>query len=317
MRRAVAVDLGGTNLRAAALDQDGHLTERRHVSSDAAGGPEAVIARIAELVSEVAGAAGLSADAPVGVAAPGPLNPETGIVHYTPNLENWRDVPLGPKLEVLTGRRVHLGNDGNCAVLGEAWFGAAAGARDVVYLALGTGVGAGIISGGRLLTGRYGLGAELGHVVVALDGPRCTCGSVGCLEAFVGGWAVAREGRLVAETADGSAIRELAQGEPIMPSVIAAAADAGDPAARAILSRAGRALGAAIGGFVNTFNPELVVIGGGLATLGESLLRPAREAIPTYSFPATRDAARIVSSALGSDTGLFGAGALALASGDV
>lgn len=317
MGRVVAVDLGGTNLRAAVVSEEGSLAERRHVGSDAAGGPEAVIQAIADLVNEVASAAGIPADAAVGVAAPGPLNPETGVVHYTPNLEGWHDVPLGPRLASLTGRPVYLGNDGNCAVLGETWFGSAKGASDVVYLALGTGVGAGIISGGRLVTGKSGLGAELGHVVVALDGPRCTCGNIGCLEAFVGGWAITREAGLVARTGDGDAIRQHANGESLTPTVVARAADAGDPAARAILARAGRALGAAIGGFINTFNPELMVIGGGVATLGESLLVATRETIPMYSFPAPRATARLVSSALGADTGLLGAAALALANGDV
>lgn len=317
MGRVVAVDLGGTNLRAAAIGEDGTLVERRHVASDAAGGPDPVIERIADLVHEVASAANVARDAPVGVAAPGPLNPETGVVHYTPNLEGWRDVPLGPKLARVTGRSVYLGNDGNCAVLGEAWCGAAKGATDVVYLALGTGVGAGIISGGRLITGKEGLGAELGHVVVALDGPRCTCGNIGCLESFVAGWAIAREAALVARTDDGVALREHANEQPWTATVVAHAADAGDPAARAILVRAGRALGAAIGGFINIFNPELVVIGGGVATLGESLLGAARETIPMYSFPAPRSHAQLVHSALGADTGLFGAGALALARGDV
>ena len=310
--RVLAVDLGGTNLRAAVVSAEGALTARRHLPTASEDGPDAVIGRMVELLAAVAAEGGVPPDAPVGVAAPGPLNPRTGVVYFTPNLPRWRDVPLGDLLREGTGRPVEIANDGNCAVLGETRFGVAKGARDVVYLALGTGVGGGVVSAGRLIDGTRGLGAELGHVTVALDGPRCTCGGIGCLEAFASGWAIAREARLVATTADGEAINREAAGDAISAGAVAAAARGGDPAAQAILARAGRALGAAIGAFVNTFNPELVVIGGGVAALGDLLLDPARAAIPSHCFPALRACVRLVPSSLGEDTGLFGAAALAL-----
>jgi glucokinase len=226
------------------------------------------------------------------------------------------DFRLGEELGRRLTRAVRFGNDGNCAALGEARFGVGAGAQNLVYLALGTGVGGGVIAGGRLIEGAGGFGGELGHVVVALDGPRCTCGSVGCLEAFVGGWAIAREAALVAATADGAAIRAAAGDGAITASAVAAAAAAGDAAAGAILERAGRALGAAIGGFVNAFNPELVVLGGGItAALGEGLLEPARRSLPSHAFPRQRAAMRLETSTLGDDTALLGAAALALAAG--
>jgi len=253
----------------------------------------------------------LPAEAPAGVAAPGPIDPRTGVVFFTPNLPGWRGFPLGETLRARTGRPVCFGNDGNCAALGEARFGVGAGARDLVYLALGTGVGGGVIANGRLVEGVGGLGGELGHVVVALDGPRCTCGAIGCLEAFAAGWAIARDAGMVATTADGAAIRHAAGEKPINATAVAAAAAGGDPAAVAILERAGRALGAAIGAFVNIFNPELVVIGGGVATLGDALLDLARRAIPDHAFAAQRGAMRLERSALGDDTALYGAAALA------
>jgi glucokinase len=315
-RRVLAVDLGGTNIRAAVVDRDGTLTHRRGIPTDAAAGPDAVLDRMAELLREIGEAAGVSADAPVGIASPGPLNPSTGVVYFTPNLPGWRDVPLGKRLASGLGRRIYVANDGNCAALGEIAFGAAQGVGDLVYLALGTGVGGGVVSGRRLIDGVRGLGAELGHCVVAMDGPRCTCGSVGCLEAFASGWAIAREGQLVATTEDGRAIREAASGGPITASIIARAAETGDGAAKAILDRAGRALGAAIGAFVNIFNPELVVIGGGVAVLGEHLLAPARAAMLSHSFLASRQDVRFALSSLGDDTGLYGAAALALSGGE-
>jgi glucokinase len=315
MRRVLAVDLGGTNIRAAVVAEDGRLSHRRGIPTGAAEGPDVVIARIVDLVREVADAAGVPGEAPVGIASPGPLEPRTGVVLFTPNLPGWRDVPLGERVAAGVGRDVYVANDGNCAALGEVAFGAAKGVTDLVYLALGTGVGGGVISGGRLIDGVRGLGAELGHAVVALDGPRCTCGSVGCLEAFASGWAISREGRLVASTEDGRAIREAAGGGPITATVIAGAAEDGDAAARAILDRAGWALGAAIGAFVNIFNPELVVIGGGVATCGDHLLAPARRALASYAFLANREDVRWAMSALGDDTGLYGAAALAISGG--
>jgi len=311
-RSVLAVDLGGTNIRVAVVSTSGALTHRRAIATDAKDGHPSVIRRMTGLINEVAGDAGLPPMTPVGVASPGPLDPHTGVVLFTPNLPGWRDVPLGPSLSDGAGRHVSVANDGNCAVLGEMRFGAARGATNIVYLALGTGVGGGVVSNGQLVDGVRGFGAELGHTVVALDGPRCTCGGIGCLEAFVAGWAIGREGELVATTADGEAILAAAGDGPVTAGAVAAAAKAGDRAAVAILERAGHALGAAIGSFVNTFNPEIVVIGGGVAAIGDLLLKPARRAIPQYSFVANRSCMRIVRSSLGDDTALFGAAALAL-----
>lgn len=312
--RVLAVDLGGTNIRVAVVSSEGELTHRRAVPTDSKEGHVAVIQRMVDLINTVAREASLGPDNPVGVASPGPLDPNTGIVLFTPNLPGWRDVALGPLLAEGTGRTVSVANDGNCAALGEMRFGSGKGARNLVYLALGTGVGGGVISDGRLVDGIRGFGAELGHSVVALDGPRCTCGGIGCLESYVAGWAIGREGELVATTADGEAILEAAGGGSITAGAVAKAAERGDPAATAILERAGSALGAAIGSFVNIFNPEVVVIGGGVAAIGDLLLEPARRAIPNYSFVANRSCMRIALSSLGDDTALFGAAALALGS---
>ena len=311
-RRVLAVDLGGTNIRVAVVSTDGELTHRRAIPTDSKDGHRMVIKRTIDLINDVADAAGLGRDSPVGVASPGPLDPNTGIVLFTPNLPGWRDVPLGPHLAEGTGRHVSVANDGNCAALGEMRFGSGQGATNLVYLALGTGVGGGVISHGQLVDGIRGFGAELGHSVVALDGPRCTCGGIGCLESFVAGWAIGREGELVATTADGEAILAAAGTGPVTAGAVATAAQGGDPAAIAILARAGHALGAAIGAFVNIFNPEVVVIGGGVAAIGDLLLEPARRAIPSYAFVANRSCMQIALSSLGDDTALFGAAALAL-----
>jgi len=276
-------------------------------------GPTAVIDGMAELINCTSDAAGLGGDVSIGVASPGPLNPRTGTVLCTPNLPGWRHIPLVDHLQERTRRTVYLANDGNCGALGEVRFGSAKGVQDLIYLALGTGVGGGIVSGGVLINGVRGLGAEVGHVGVSMNGPRCTCGSVGCLEAFVGGWAIQCEAEAVATTADGKLMRDLAKDGPIHAGIVARAADAGDSAATLILDRAGHALGAAMGAFINIFNPRMIVIGGGVAAIGEHLVGPARQVLPMYCFVDMRAVLTIAYSSLGNDTGLFGAAALALA----
>lgn len=308
----LAVDLGGTNLRVAAVARDGSITCRMSVSTDAKAGPEVVAEHIGALLTEVAAEVELPATAAAGVAVPGPIDPRTGIVAFTPNLAGWRNFPLGDRLLALTGRPIALGNDGNCAALGEFRFGVGTESSNLLYLALGTGVGAGVISEGRLIEGTGGLAGELGHVVVSLDGPRCTCGSIGCLETFASGWAIARDANLVAATAEGAGIRRAAAGKRLNASVVADAARDGDAAAIEILARVGRALGAAIGSFINIFNPEMVVIGGGLASLGDLLMEPTRRAIVNHSFYAQRTRAKLAMSILGDDTALCGAAALAM-----
>jgi len=310
-RHVIAVDLGGTNIRAAIVSESGELRFRLAIPTDAERGPRAVIERIGQLVQSIATEADLPGDVPVGVASPGPLNPRTGIVHYTPNLPGWRDVPLVERLSGLTSRRVAIANDGNCAALGEVHFGSAKGVNNLVYLALGTGIGGGVISEGVLIDGKNGLGAEVGHTLVALDGPRCSCGSVGCLESFVSGWAIKREAEAVATTADGDKLRELAGDGEIHAGIVAQAARMGDVAATLILERAGRALGAAMGSFVNMFDPEMIVIGGGVAVIGDVLVEVAKRVMPSYCFVDMRRGMTVAYSSLGGDTGMYGAAALA------
>lgn len=310
-QHVIAVDLGGTNIRVAAISGAGEMKHRTQAATRSEEGPEAVIRRIGTLIEQVSKVVGQDGDLSVGVASPGPLNPRTGVVHYTPNLPGWRDVPFVDLLTTQIGRRVTLANDGNCAALGEARFGSAHGVENLVYLALGTGIGGGIISEGVLIDGKNGLGAEVGHITIALDGPRCTCGSIGCLEAFASGWAIQRDAEAVATTADGDRMRELAGEGEIHAGVVAKAAQEGDRAAQMILERAGRALGAAMGSFINLFNPEMIVIGGGVAALGDLLMEPARRAMPTHSFIDMRQDVELTYSSLGHDTGLFGAAALA------
>jgi glucokinase len=309
--KTLAFDLGGTNLRCAIVTSDGEIQNEERALTEGERGVDVVIEHMAELIEQVASRDDLASDVPVGVAAPGPLDPNTGIVRFSPNLAGWKDVPLRSRLEELTGRTVHLGNDANSAALGEFYFGSARDAQHLVYIALGTGVGGGVISDGKLIDGVNGLGGELGHTCVNLDGPRCSCGASGCVEAYCSGWAIARDGQALVRAGRGSAIRAAADNpDDIDARAVSEAAERGDEGALLILERAGHALGAALASFANVFNPEMIVIGGGLASIGDPLLGPAERAFHAYALPAISETVTITESSLGTRTGIFGAAAI-------
>lgn len=309
---ALAVDLGGTNLRCSVIDRQGNVHFAINQSTGADEGPSAVIQRIERILKTAVEDQDLSPDVAIGVAAPGPLDTKTGVVRYTPNLVGWHDVPLRSELERRTGRQVILSNDANAAALGEYYFGAARDVDNMVFVAIGTGFGGGVIAEGQLIDGRRGMGGELGHTTVSLTGPRCSCGSVGCIESFCSGWAIARDGEALVRSGRGDAIRRAAGDGPVDAEAVAAAARAGDEAAHHIITSAGQALGAALANFTNIFNPDMIVIGGGIAQIGDLLLDPARESLRTYALSDLLEELEIVPSALGTKTGIFGAAALVL-----
>jgi glucokinase len=307
---ALGIDLGGTNLRSAAVTASGEIVYETHRPTFAAEGADSVIDRIALAIREAADMAGVGPDVPVGVAAPGPLDPRTGIVYFAPNLPGWRDVQLRDRLVELTRRPVLLGNDANAAALGEFIFGAGKNSQNMIYVGIGTGVGGGVISEGRLIDGARGMGGELGHVSVDLDGPRCTCGSSGCIEAFCSAWSITHEAKLLVSSGRGEAILAAAVDGKIGPRAVGAAAANGDPAALALLNRAGTALGAGLANFINIFNTEIIVLGGGVSEIGEPLLNPVRRAIETFAMPVMREGVELVPSSLGLKTGIYGSAAL-------
>ncbi|HBY46364.1 MAG TPA: transcriptional regulator [Chloroflexi bacterium] len=310
-RLALAVDLGGTNLRVAVVDDTGVIQDEAQQPTDAAEGPQAIVERIGESVNEMASKAQIPTDVPIGVASPGPLDPRTGIVYFSPNLAGWTNVPISEWLRAKTGRNVLLSNDANAAALGEVFFGAGRGVRNLIYVGLGTGVGGGVYSEGLLIDGARGMGGELGHVTVDLNGPRCTCGSAGCIEAYCSAWALTRDAHELIASGRGAAILKAAGSDADAgPKAIGEAARQGDPAAIALLDRAGRALGAGLANFVNIFNPEIIALGGGVAQIGDLLIDPAKRALDAFSMPIIRDSVRFVPSELGVKTGIYGAAAL-------
>ena len=304
----VTVDLGGTLIRAAAYTRAGEQVARIEKTTPAAGDSILLLAAIKDAIREVWQENVLA----VGIGAPGPLNSQAGIILQAPNLPGLNNFPLARELSSIFDCSVYLGNDANLAALAEWRFGAGRGHTDLLYLTISTGIGGGVISGGGLLTGKAGLAAELGHVPVMEGGPLCGCGQHGHLEAVAAGQAIARLAREQISAGVKSQIMELIDGDEdeITAAHVGQAAKADDQLALEVLATAGGAIGRALAGFAHSFNPGVIVLGGGVIGSGEAILRPIRATfereiiIPEYHCP-------VVTAALGKDVGLLGALVLA------
>ena len=312
----LALDLGATQTRAAAVTADGVVHARRHAATPVWDGPGAVVAACIDSLEEVRAA--FRAAAPdtagrllgIGIAAPGPVDPFRGVIVDPPNMgPQFRDVPLAERISASLGLPTVLDRDTQVAAMAEAAHGAARGCSDFLYLTVSTGIGGGIVSDGRLIRGPDGAAGELGHVLVDRAGPRCGCGARGHLEAIASGVAIARAGRAAAERGESpmlaGSISE--RGTSFGARDVAAAEDAGDAAAAAIMADARDAFAQACISLVDTFNPERIVVGGSLARgQGERWLGPAREAVAREAFRLARDRVTIVPAELGDDVGLVG-----------
>jgi glucokinase len=245
----------------------------------------------------------------VGIAAAGILDTERGIITTSPNLLHWHNVPLRDIFADRLGIVTYVINDANAAALGEHRFGAGMGFDNIVYLTVSTGIGGGIIIGGELYSGTDGCAGEIGHMTVEANGPQCHCGNFGCLEALASGWAVAKTAIERINNGGKSYIVELVDGkiDNITAEMVAAAARRGDQLAADIVAEAAKYLGVGLANLVNIFNPELIVIGGGLSKMGGMLLKPARKVLKERAFQLPAQTARIVRARLGSNAGIIGA----------
>ncbi|HEV3000135.1 MAG TPA: ROK family protein [Solirubrobacteraceae bacterium] len=309
----IGVDVGGTKVLAGAVDANLAVHHRASRRSRAAQ-TDALLDTIASAIVEVRDAAEGEVLA-AGIGIPSLLDPRRGVPEFTAHLP-LRGLPFRDVMAERLGLPVYVANDATLAMLVEHRFGAARGARDAVMLTLGTGIGGGLVLGGRLVDGASGAAGEPGHMVVDLDGPACVCGSVGCLETLASGTALAREGARVARAASESELaRAAAAGREITGLLVTELAHDGDRAARDVVALIGMRLGVGIANLVNLLNPELVVVGGGLVAAGELLLEPARTVVRERALPPSRDAVRIVPARFGEEAGMLGAALLALDGG--
>jgi glucokinase len=307
----VGLDMGGTNIRTGAVSREGEVLLMLRAPARANGTAAETVANIAAQVlalQDAAHRAGLGRALAIGVAVPGPLNVQTGVVYAAPHVKAWRSFPLRARLERILKRRIIVENDANAWALGEFWRGAARGCKNVVLLTLGTGVGGGLIVDGKLVRGRSGMAGELGHVCVEPDGMPCDCGAHGCLEAYVSasGLCGLLKQRLQLDESQ-FPTEYLDRGGEFSARGLTRAARRGDPLALEMFEIAGRYLGIAIASLVNTFNPEKVVIGGGVAG-ALSLMRVAmvRE-VKARAFAAAVAQTSLIKAALGSEGGVVGA----------
>jgi glucokinase len=312
----LGVDLGGTKILTAVVNSQGKMLSRDHSITPAQKGHKAVIQSILESVHRALGQADvvISELTAIGVGAPGLLNPETGILFTSPNLPGWRDVPLRDIMQERLGKKTFLINDANAAALGEFYFGAARGVRNFIYITLSTGIGGGIVIDGKIYSGAIGAAGEVGHMTIDDDGPICNCGNRGCWEMLASGTALAREARHRIEEGVRTSILEYADGdvEKVTAQVIQSAAEQGDSLAKELIARTGYYVGVGLANLINIFNPELIVIGGGLSNIGDMLFEPAFKVAGERAYKEAFQAVRFASAELGRNSGVLGAAAFAL-----
>ncbi|MBW7935408.1 MAG: ROK family protein [Gemmatimonadaceae bacterium] len=317
----IGVDIGGTNLVVGAMPTDGSREIGVHtLPTRAALGAEAVVQRIVEMIETTIATvqretgATRAQFAGVGIGCPGPLDREQGIVIVTPNL-GWTDYPLRAHIIERVGLPATLDNDANCATLGEWWLGAAKGGRHVVGITLGTGIGGGLILDGRLFHGASDAAGEIGHTTIEANGRRCGCGNYGCLEAYASGPAIASRAREALAGGEASVLRDLCEGDlaALTAATVYKASAQGDAIASDVVKETARFLGIGVANILNVYNPDVVVLAGGVAKAGDSLFVPLRAEVRRRAFKPAVEACRIVPGSLEGSAGMVGAVAAFLA----
>ena len=291
----LGIDLGGTQLRAAVINMQGEILSRAAVSTDVAGGPNAIIAQMVKLSAEVCG---LYSDRIIGagVSSPGPLDLENGRTSELPTLPGWLDFPLRETLVQKLNLPVVLENDGVAAANGEWKFGAGRGLNNLVYVTVSTGIGGGVVVDGHLMHGRRGMAGHVGHMMIDPDGPICGCGGRGCIEAIAAGPAFSANARKAGFT-DGKHAVEAARN--------------GDPRAKALVEKEAEWLGYGFVSLLHLYSPDVLIVGGGMSSALDLMMHGIRNQIDHYAMPAFRNV-EVVKAALGDNAGLIGAAALAM-----
>ncbi len=311
----IGVDLGGTNIVVGAMPEDGSREIAfRSSPTRASEGEDSVVERMIQMIEDVIAVTMAETGAPrenflgVGVGAPGPLDRELGVIITAPNL-GWKMFPLRDRIQDATGLKTTLDNDANCATMGEAWTGAAKGAKNVIGVTIGTGIGGGIIIDGRLYHGSSDVAGEIGHMTIDSTGRRCGCGNYGCLEAYASGTAIAERAREALAGETEGVLLTMCEGQlpKVTAQMVYKAANEGDLIAIDVVRETARFLGAGIGALLNVLNPEVVVLAGGVVNAGEALFAPLKVEIRRRAFAPAVDACRIVPGMLGGSAGVVGA----------
>ncbi|HKW18328.1 MAG TPA: ROK family protein [Terriglobales bacterium] len=310
-RSFVGVDVGGTKVAAGLVNGDGEISAQVRVAMVADSSPqrglESVLSAIAHVIPD--GAEGIAG---IGICAPGPLDPKTGVILNPPNIPCWRNFPLAAAVRKKYSVPVKLDNDANAAALAEARWGAARGYKNVFYATIGTGIGTGIVFDGKIYHGRTGSAGEGGHVSIDHRGPICNCGKPGCIEIFASGTAIANRARSEIQAGAQSSMLEMSHGDAgaITGVIIAKAADVGDPLAKKIVTEAVEMLALWLSNIVDLLDPDVIVIGGGAAAVYLPFFNVMRTRISDLAVNPHANEVPLVSARYGADSGIAGGAAL-------
>ena len=303
-----AIDMGATHMSIALADFTARIHQESNLSIDIKDGPEVCLAKASQNLQKILDELGLSVASlsAIGVGVPGPVITEAGMVVAPPIMPGWDRYPIRASLEKMWGRPVTLNNDAELGALGEWAYGTGRGEKNIAYIKVGSGIGAGLILNQQIYGGTMGAAGEIGHLTIDENGPLCNCGNRGCLEAFAGGHAIARQGQALAKSGKRTLLSDIPL-EKITAFEVAEAARRGDLHAQEILRRAGTYTGIAIAGLINLFNPSVVIIGGGVSQIGDMLTAPIRQAVRERAMHASEKSVRITTGMLGRRSVLIGA----------
>ena len=307
----VAIDIGGTKITSAVITREGKMLSRIYRLTLAHEGPRKVISHMVDAVQVSLRKAGLdlSAIGGVGVAAAAIIDIGRGLVSDAPNLPRWHNIPLRNSLADSLGKPVFLLNDASAAALGEHRMGAGHGLDNLIYITVSTGIGGGLVINGQLYNGTDGCAAEIGHMIILVNGPACKCGQRGCFEALASGTAIARMAVERLEAGGKSCLTELTRGKigDITAQLVSEAARRDDSLALNVIDESARYLGIGLANLVNIINPQMIIMGGGVSKMGGMLFRPASKSMKEHAFKLPARTVRLVRPRLGMDAGLMGA----------
>ena len=305
----VGIDMGASHLNILLANFAAHVLDEIEVPFNISAGPEICLNKVDQLLRELLVKSSLSIEniAAVGIGVPGPIVSDAGIVLAPPIMPGWDRYPIRDTLQKRWNCSILLNNDAEIGALGEWSYGSGRGERDLAYIKVGTGIGAGLLLDGHIYRGATGSAGEIGHLTIDENGPLCNCGNSGCLEAMAGGQAIARQAQDSIRKGHRTILATMGPVEKLTAREVTAAARRGDFVAQQIVSKAGSRLGVAIAGLVNLFNPGMVVVGGGVAEIGDLFLQPIRDTVQRRSLPAAARIVKITTAVLGRRSSSMGA----------
>ena len=312
-KNRIGIDVGGTNVKIALVDDSGKIIYSNSVPTRAEMGYEYTVNNIKQAIYDLMKETKLTAKdiEGIGFGFPGQVDYKSGIVRLAPNIPGWVEVPIAKMIEDEFHIPTRVDNDVRCAALGELKYGAGKGCENLLCITVGTGIGSGLIVNGKLVRGASNAAGEIGHIKLQIhDGPICGCGDTGCMEAFASGPAIVAMAEEYILGGKSTKYREMANGGDITPFIVAEAAKAGDPVAKRIFARIGEYIGIGMASVVNLLNPEKIIIGGGVADAGDILLEPLKETLKKRAMKIAGETVEVVPAQLGNTAGVIGASLL-------